>query len=434
MTIHEFLEKWHHPNGQEWLDVEGFAIRLQPHLPTDPTGELVFVIECTLCTGGFPRIHESVKSNALKGRTSQVIIEELLDQLHAALSRRLKEINARSPRHPKLGKPVLVVVAGAGFSAGFGLPLTAGLKQLAAKPCSSPRSRLDELHPKAFEEYPLNEYLAKDGKISDFEILLTIWEAYLHQLGQVDKLRERTHRECYRRFIEQICCHLYSLSWDIKTEASHGKQFDELSAWLLAAKDRYDVRFITFNYDVILEMLCKQAGFSFTYRECIDPEVIPIRKLHGSVNWLEFSLGFSEELSSPNGTMDLIYASGERRIYAFPEVNDCPPSYATREMPVLIPPSASKTYRGVYEWIWTFAAQDIMAADKVLIVGYSFPPLDVFAEHHLVRCLKDAGKPVTFILPDGPAQSRVQELLHEVSPTCIPHKWHVEHFWEHIAP
>jgi hypothetical protein len=125
--------------------------------------------------------------------------------------------------------------------------------------------------------------------------------------------------------------------------------------------------------------------------------------------------------------MDLIYRSGRQFIYAFPEVGRCPDG-ASGEMPVIIPPLAGKSYRGVYEWVWTFAAHDLSVADKVLFVGYSFPSLDAFAEFHLARILRKRDKPVTYILPRGPALNRVKVLLNEIEVTFIPTKWQVRHF------
>lgn len=425
MTIHDFLEKWHHPGGQDWPEVEQFNITLRPDFSnrSRPTSAIGFRIECTVCVGIYPRIHETVRCPAIQQQRSEDAVEDLLDQLHKALSQRFQEVKRAAAQRAKPEKPVLAVIAGAGFSAGFGLPVTAGLKELAARPCDEPESHLHELHRHDLERYPLNEYLRDGGSIDDFEVLLTIWEGYRHQLGQVDERREVRHDQCYRRFIEQVCCHLYRLSWAVRDCDSHVQRFGQLADWLKEAKRRYDVRFVTFNYDVILEMLCREAGFAFTYDQASDPIVIPIRKLHGSVNWQEFN----GEISSPNAEMTLLHRSGDQWIYAYPQVDRCPYG-ASGEMPVVIPPMASKSYRGLYEWIWSFAAYDLSLADKVLIVGYSFPPLDAFAEHHLIRAIKDGSKSLTYVLPDAQAQGRIRNLLREKTPDFINQKWEVDHF------
>ena len=132
--------------------------------------------------------------------------------------------------------------------------------------------------------------------------------------------------------------------------------------------------------------------------------------------------------------MTLLYRSGAQPytsraqwIYAYPQVDRCPYG-ASGKMPVVIPPMASKLYRGLYEWIWSFAAYDLSLADKVLIVGYSFPPLDVFAEHHLIDAIKQGSKSLTYVLPDVQAQQRIRNLLGEKAPDFINHNWEVEHF------
>lgn len=429
MTTHEFLQKWHHPEGHDLPQVEEFVISLVPH-PSSfnrglPTSNLRFQIKCTVSIEIFPRIHETVQSNNLQSRSSDDVIEELLNQLDVALSQRVKEVQDVLSAVPQPDKPILVILAGAGFSAGFGLPLTNGLRELAMRRCEDPRDHLEPLHKDRLAEYPLNEYLREDGAISDFEILLTLWEGYRHQLEQIKGWGGISHRELYRRFIERICCHLYRLSWNAEASDLHQDRFRGLADWLAQAKQRYDVRFVTFNYDVILEMLCKEAGFSFAYRERSDPSDIPIRKLHGSVNWLEFDC----EVQAPNTRLDSVYESGSQYIYAFSEVEVHESPYGSSgKIPVLIAPSAGKSYRGVYEWIWSLAAQDIVAAQKVLIVGYSFPPLDVYAEYYLAKLLEKTRKPVTYILPPGKALDRVRRLMHKIEPTFICDKWEVCHF------
>lgn len=414
-------------------EIEKLVVRLIPDTSSgdlkEPLSELRYAAECTLDVGIYPRVHESVESLAIQRRLSDEVIEELLDKLDARLDERCNEINRLSRANTTPDKPVLAVIAGAGFSAGFGLPVTTGLPDLVAKPCDKPRSRLnDGWHHNELGEYPLREYLARDGTIPDFEYLLTIWEAYRNQLLQSDAIKGRGHVQCYRSIIENICCHLYRLSWAIRDADGFRTTFDALVRWLSQAKRHYDVRFITFNYDVVLEMLCTAAAFPIIYTHRPDTEAIPIRKLHGSVNWQEFD----STVDSPNAELTLLYESAQQHIYAFPEVDRCPYG-SSGEMPVLIPPTASKSYEGIYEWVWASAAHDISVADHIIVVGYSFPPLDAFARCHLRQVLQEKSGRITYILPSGGHQNRVRKVLDGVDVDYISDKWKVQHFDDALA-
>ncbi len=154
-----------------------------------------------------------------------------------------------------------------------------------------------------------------------------------------------------------------------------------------------------------------------------DPIEVPIRKLHGSINWQSYA----GEATSQKVKMDLLYKTAQRCIYAFPDVTICPYG-SSGEMPVLVPPTASKEYRGVYEWMWAYAGLDIPAADKLAIVGYSFPLLDVFAERHLLPMLRERSGSLLYVLPKCPALDRVRDLLRERDVTFVEEKWRIEHF------
>jgi hypothetical protein len=426
MKLHQFLAKWHHPHGKATPEIEEFNVELIPsgssYDPRRPTSELRLHVTCAVDIGILPRIRESLRSNDLQMRSADQVIEELFDELDRQLSHRFREVKRRWPLHPEMNKPVLTIVTGAGFSAGFGLPVTAGFRDLVAQPCDDPRSHLQSLFRYELDTYPLKDFF--DRRIPDFEYFLTVWEGYRHQLHSIDGRQEGSQRECHRYLLQHICCHLYRLSW--KCPRSYGKRFCAFAKWLKRAKESYDVRFVTFNYDVVLEMLCRNAGFEFAYLQRDDPDVIPIRKLHGSINWQSYP----GEAKCQTAEMDLLHKSQRECIYAFPDVTACPYG-ASGEMPVLVPPTARKEYGSIHEWMWALAGDDLGSADKVLVVGYSFPPLDAFATAHLTRVLRNSGTPLTYVLPKGPALDHVRELLRNrgvVGATFISDNWRLRHF------
>ena len=75
-----------------------------------------------------------------------------------------------------------------------------------------------------------------------------------------------------------------------------------------------------------------------------------------------------------------------------------------------IPPGAQKEYQGLIEETWKFALGDLVGVDKVLIVGYSFPPIDVYATSMIKKYL-DCSKVVAYVNPCDADCNRVEKIL-----------------------
>lgn len=114
-----------------------------------------------------------------------------------------------------------------------------------------------------------------------------------------------------------------------------------------------------------------------------------------------------------------VYASGD--LAAPPGL-----SAGILEEPVLIPPQAQKTYGGIIDQVWRFAEGDIASAEKVLIVGYSFPPLDTFATVRLQEAL--AGKEIFYVNPDSNSCTRAKSLLAKSKVQTDVSGWNLSHF------
>lgn len=420
MTNEEFLMLWHHHNGAEFPHVNKLDVRIVPGTRSpqrrSSAGDRLFQsdcaveIECEICRGSGPLIHETVRLPRLDSQSVDDVIQTLLNQLHLEVSRRREEMEAHPSFVPKALKPVLVIISGAGFSKPFGLPLTNELKKLVSEPCKKPESHFHAHEQYILQTYPLKEYLAASSSIPDFEYLLTLWAGYRHQLQYVDRRFADKHEVAYRRFLEHVCFHLVRLCDEIPNCKERLDRFDQLADWLRRVNERYDVRLLTFNYDVVWERLCEKAGLIFRYTDRLDPSNILIRKLHGSVNWFELR---ETQQSMPNREpMEVIHQSSGKHVCTYSDTKwPFFPSDKQPVPPVLIPPMAGKKYGHIYESIWSFANADISIADKLLIVGYSFPPLDVFAEKLLARTLSDRGKAVKYVLRKGANLDRVRSLL-----------------------
>lgn len=327
-------------------------------------------------------------------------------------------------------RPTLLAILGAGFSAGFGLPISNGLKEYVSKPCESPSSGLFEevpsLYEEAIREYPVRELLKKKGAVVDIEHFLSIWPGYCEQVYAASGRRTGNFKSIYRGIIERVCSHLYALSWQAAHADSNSfGRFDAFASWLKDTANNYDVRFVTFNYDIVLELACNAAGLGFEYfdehsRNAPNDRIL-IRKLHGSVNWQEFP----GESASPNSEMNYLHHSNGSWVYSFPTVTKCPYS-ASGTIPVIIPPAANKTYNELFRWCLCLAAGDIRAADRVLIVGYSFPGIDAFARIHLARLLES--KHEIKCVCKTPDRDDLANLLRLEGDQVVDQYWELEHF------
>lgn len=145
-------------------------------------------------------------------------------------------------------------------------------------------------------------------------------------------------------------------------------------------KDKVELLgYITFNYDLILEESLRKINASYRYPS-VNEDVtdiaflkkeLPIAKLHGSLNW-EFR---------PTGR-PVIY----KEMPIQPEYNS-PRDYIE---PAIIPPTLFKQEINDDQRIshpltqailhqWKAAIRLLSEADKLIIVGYSFPPTDFHA-------------------------------------------------------
>lgn len=420
MTIDEFISKWGIDKGSAWLE----SLRVDiSNLPAE-FGEAMIELKAQLLLRDLQAPVSDSASTALSYASIDESFSRVLQQLDARLEERQCRAREQLTARSSSGKPVLVVLAGAGFSSGFGLPTTAALKEILRQTCDDPAPEVDVGVPN-WEEYPLSEFRRECGRIPDVEQLLTLWTAYHDQLRQTGSVGDPVEGD-YDAFLENLCCHLYQ-----KGKAapfSHEKRFAETTKWLRDADLRYDVRFITFNYDLLLELICEKARQRFGYF-AVDDGAIPIRKLHGSLNWRRFR----HPMPSQSLNSTCLDTSGEHSVHALNDLASFG-RFGCDSPPVIVPPSASKQY-GLLLWrTWRLACDDIASAQKVLIVGYSFPPLDVIARVHLGKALRAKPKgTITYVSPCAADCARAVKLLGEACDDPIREHWSVEHLRAALA-
>jgi hypothetical protein len=163
--------------------------------------------------------------------------------------------------------------------------------------------------------------------------------------------------------------------------------------------------FITTNYDIILEYLLQRLGLACSL-PCKWQAIEPVNnratsmyqnagsapllcKLHGSINWF----------SSPEDTTELLIEDqivrGEAWInqeddwpksVEYPKVAS--PEYSPPHVPLIIPPTLFKLrIDRRFQRMWDAAGKALNEADKVIFIGFSFPPSDTYIRYFLTANL-----------------------------------------------
>lgn len=198
---------------------------------------------------------------------------------------------------------------------------------------------------------------------------------------------------------------------------------------LAHVKSPEDLSIITFNYDLILERVLESIDsnghegyflFPGCYRlegvtripavtgspqfitEDYDHKGIAILKLHGSMNWQ------SSHISKNPTPSALLSTSRALNVVDSPMI----PRSLTRRVkrksymkPIIIPPVSGK--RGILHKrivpLWTEAGAVLREADRVVISGYSCPPLDLEARILLSENLKENTSKKVYVIDPNPA-------------------------------
>ena len=126
---------------------------------------------------------------------------------------------------------------------------------------------------------------------------------------------------------------------------------------------------VTFNYDPVLERLHESTSkFDFpTPGSKASPsgDLVPVYKLHGSVNWRLSHARIKAQ-------QDLEFATKCR----------------DEELALATPgPSKHTDVEELYKPLWEKAEAALATANSVVFVGYRFPPSDAFARERLLRAL-----------------------------------------------
>lgn len=154
------------------------------------------------------------------------------------------------------------------------------------------------------------------------------------------------------------------------------------------ATPRRAISIITFNYDIAVDAALYVSRIPYDYCiESMDCSVMPLLKLHGSLNWASRRM---------DNTIIPVSLSDYFRYYRviFPreaidvkvpigtQLNEYFSKYTQEQVndePFIVPPTWNKAdhYSSINS-VWARAAYDLSEAEYIFIIGYSLPETDVF--------------------------------------------------------
>jgi len=278
-----------------------------------------------------------------------------------------------------MDKTICVFIVGNGFSQGFGFPSLKKLWDICLQ-VSSKAFDIKGHFEQSLDKYPLSYF--RKNNIKDIELLLSVWSAYIANYENTipDFNNHVSGRGYYEDYLENLCGHLLEYGDGVPKYAN----YSNFKNWLKKEMDNFDFRFITLNYDLVLEKIVSEIGKKAAYFGDNEAEdVVFIRKLHGSVNWLRAD---TPNLQRQDGWKPPIIWSNQKEneyIYNFDADYSSVPFIAFSAPPVIIPPIVNKEYTGIFNEILQFALADLKKAKFVFVVGYSLPESDLLIRKFL---------------------------------------------------
>ena len=148
---------------------------------------------------------------------------------------------------------------------------------------------------------------------------------------------------------------------------------------------------LTFNYDLLLEkavrardpmvtgwdlypaplVLRETPAVGMQYGAAPPPRHpwFGLHKLHGSINWFHSTSNSTGPVTMVTADPSLVTQGEGRQRYLFSDLQ-----------PLIVPPTSTKSgfYAGdAIRALWSTAADSLRAAERLVVIGYSFPPSDL---------------------------------------------------------
>lgn len=198
----------------------------------------------------------------------------------------------------------------------------------------------------------------------------------------------------------------------------------ELLKDMQSRQPRLSAAVLTFNYDVCADISFVQNGVSFTYGLDDTAGVLPLLKLHGSLNWGRKKVDRSIVPYSIANYVNKYVLSNYFPSDGSPEVSTDISLHMAKELreimqdvenePVIVPPTWSKGehHREIAK-VWARAARELEGATHIFILGYSLPETDQF--FRLLFALGTQGRSIlSKVVVFDPDRDRVKRRFNEM--------------------
>lgn len=154
---------------------------------------------------------------------------------------------------------------------------------------------------------------------------------------------------------------------------------------LLAGRTTELLGYVTFNYDILLEDSLYEMDIPFRYVSMNENVYdytflagnLPIIKLHGSLNWQYVSSEFPVQQNKKMQTIELDHMNIDGSVS---EPAIIPPTLLKQEINDESRARDKDTLTQLILQQWKAAIRLVWEADRLIIIGYSFPPTDFHAK------------------------------------------------------
>ena len=174
-------------------------------------------------------------------------------------------------------------------------------------------------------------------------------------------------------------------------------------------QDPHKFSFITFNYDLCLDQALHFSGVRYDY--LLDaqekPDVTPLLKLHGSINWGQSRAPSGGQVIAPWPISEVNFNALSHLPHVIYDLGSnmnargIGGGITLQGPPVIVPPTWNKeSYHGQLSNVWASAAHQLSTAQNIIVIGYSLPETDSFFRYLYALGSESATRIRNFVVID----------------------------------
>jgi len=327
----------------------------------------------------------------------------------------------------------LVLFLGAGFSRSAGFPLMREFSMFSQE-LADYEKHIECLH--KCIEYAQRTRAYIHGDIHNIEYLMSVLSLAAITNPTLDfRIGSKEVRVAKAlEILKELVWRIYSRMDDVLTWEGTYRPFQNALAQLLKGGG-CSLEIVTTNYDLLAEMVMCKLGQQGTIPDGFEQIPLPdgyttghklarksvgdyslyaqgrggnLHKLHGSVNWFVSKKARDKGVYCWDQTFSPVDSN---RLFDIPFCTTREAVIPDGYSPIIVPPSMIKDYKmPVIEKAWQGASKAIANADKIVFIGYSFPPTDTIMKFFLGTSLANNRKGCRITIIDKNAEEVMNSL------------------------